>query len=118
MAKVIGFEISSQDPERAIEFYKLVFGWEVEDSNWDYWSIIPETTGEFDAFVGGISKGPSDFPHGTRIQIEVDSIEETLNLAIQHQALILREKMEFDSYYLAYLVDPTGIGIGLIELKR
>lgn len=32
MAKVIGFEISSQDPEKAIEFYKIVFGWDVEDS--------------------------------------------------------------------------------------
>ncbi|MCT1576116.1 hypothetical protein M3E13_07480 [Oceanobacillus kimchii] len=118
MAKVIGFEISSQDPKKAIEFYKMVFSWEVEDSNWNYWSIIPDTIGETGAFVGGISKGPGDFPHGTRIQIEVDSIDETLSLALQHQALIVREKMEFENYYLAYIVDPTGIGIGLIEFKQ
>ncbi len=33
-------------------------------------------------------------------------------------ATILREKMEFDDFYLAYLVDPTGIGIGLIQHKN
>ncbi|WP_307398036.1 VOC family protein [Bacillus horti] len=62
---------------------------------------------------GGISKGPSDFPHGTRIQIEVDSIDSTISKSVALGAQVAREKMEFDEYYLAYLVDPMGIGIGL-----
>ena len=35
MAKVIGFELNSQDPEKAAEFYSNVFGWEIEELNWD-----------------------------------------------------------------------------------
>ncbi|WP_338147461.1 hypothetical protein [Lysinibacillus fusiformis] len=67
---------------------------------------------------GGISKGPSDYPHGIRIQIEVDAIDEVIKPATSNRATILREKMEFDDFYLAYLVDLTGIGIGLIQHKN
>jgi len=66
---------------------------------------------------GGISKGSSDYPHGTRIQIEVQSIDDTLAEAKKHGAVIVREKMEFDDFFLAYLADPTGIGIGIIQKK-
>ncbi|SEV96993.1 hypothetical protein SAMN05192557_1064 [Aliicoccus persicus] len=31
--------------------------------------------------------------------------------------MVIRDKMEFDEFFLAYLVDPTGIGIGLIQKK-
>lgn len=58
------------------------------------------------------------YPHGTRIQIEVDAIDEVIEQATSNVATILREKMEFDDCYLAYLVDLTGIGIGLIQHKN
>ncbi|WP_445491702.1 VOC family protein [Niallia sp. 03133] len=114
--KVIGFELSSQEPEKAIKFYSNVFGWKAAEPNWDYWSI---STGEEESIGinGGIGKGPSDHPHGTRIQIQVDSIDEAITKAKENGAVILRDKMEFDDFYLAYLVDPTGIGFGLIQNK-
>ncbi|MDQ0175450.1 putative enzyme related to lactoylglutathione lyase [Bacillus chungangensis] len=31
--------------------------------------------------------------------------------------MVVRDKMEFDEFYLAYLVDPTGNGIGLVQYK-
>ncbi len=37
--------------------------------------------------------------------------------AKENGATILRDKMEFDNFYLAYLVDPTGIGVRLIQYK-
>ncbi|WP_225230050.1 VOC family protein [Ureibacillus galli] len=78
------------------------------------WSI---STCQREGIIGGISKGPSDYPHGTRIQIEVDSIDEAVKKAIENGAKVVREKMEFDDFYLSYLVDPVGIGIGLYEKK-
>ena len=48
-----------------------------------------------------------DFPHGTRIQIEVEAIDEVIAQAKHNGATILRDKMAFDDFYLAYLVDPT-----------
>ncbi len=113
MGKVIGFEMSSQEPEKAIEFYSNVFDWKFASPEWDYWAV--HTNGEMS---GGISKGPSDYPHGTRIQIEVDAIDDSIKKAVEHGAQIVRDKMEFDSFYLAYLVDPTGIGFGLIQNKK
>ena len=112
--KVVGFELSSQEPEKAAAFYSNVFGWEVSEPKWDYQEV---TTGHDDGIGGGISKGPHDYPHGTRIQIEVVSIDETISAAKKNGAMVVREKMEFDQFYLAYMVDPTGVGIGLIEKK-
>lgn len=116
MGRVIGFELSSQEPEKAVEFYSKVFGWEAAEPHWDYWAV---TTGK-DAnpgINGGIGKGPNDYPHGTRIQIEVDSIDDALSKAKDCGAMIVREKMEFNDFYLAYLVDPTGLGFGLVQKK-
>lgn len=116
MARVIGFEMSSQDPEKAAAFYSKVFGWEVGEPRWGYW---PVTTGSGDklGIDGGISKGPSDYPHGTRMLLEVDSIDTAIIEAQQNGAMIVREKMEFEDFYLAYLVDPVGNGFGLQEKK-
>ncbi|WP_077625120.1 VOC family protein [Sediminibacillus massiliensis] len=113
MGKVVGFEISSQEPEKAVAFYSKVFGWKVEEPKWDYRAISTEGTG----INGGISKGPYDYPHGTRIQIEVEDIEEAISRAKDNGAMVVREKMDFDGFYLAYLVDPTGNGIGLIQKR-
>ncbi|MFJ8067152.1 VOC family protein [Psychrobacillus sp. NPDC096426] len=61
------------------------------------------------------SEKENDSPHGTRIQIEVDSIDEAICKAKNNGAMIIRDKMEFDDFYLAYLIDPVGIGFGLIQ---
>lgn len=116
MGRVVGFELSCQDPEKAAEFYSKVFGWEIAEPQWDFWAVI--TGGEDQPGInGGIGKGPNDYPHGTRIQIEVDSIDEAIANATNNGAMIVLEKMEFDDFYLAYLVDPVGLGIGLIQKK-
>lgn len=116
MGRVIGFEMSSQEPNKAVKFYSEIFGWSTDEPNWDYW---PVTTGsaEQEGINGGIGKGPHDFPHGTRIQIEVEEIDDTIRRAVDSGAMIVRGKMEFDDFYLAYLVDPVGNGIGLIQKK-
>lgn len=116
VGKVVGFELSSQAPEKAVEFYSNVFGWEFAEPQWDYWELMPNNSGH-SGLSGGISKGPNDYPHGTRIQIEVDSIDEAISSSVKHGAMVVREKMEFDDFYLAYLVDPTGLGFGLIQKK-
>lgn len=116
MGRVVLFELSSQDPERAANFYSSVFGWKIAEPNWGYHSV---TTGNDDkpGINGGISMGANDFPHGTRIQIEVENIDEAINKSVELGAQVVRGKMEFDNFYLAYLVDPVGNGIGLIQNK-
>ena len=56
MGRVIGFELNSQEPEKAAEFYAKVFGWEVAPPNWEYRAV---TTGDDknSGINGGIAKG-------------------------------------------------------------
>lgn len=117
LARVVLFEMNSQDPERAAAFYSEVFGWKTSTPNWGY---HPVSTGsdKNKGIDGGISLGPSDYPHGTRIQIEVENIDESLQKSIESGAQVVRDKMEFDGFFLAYLVDPVGIGFGLIQYKK
>ncbi|MGM0835890.1 MAG: VOC family protein [Bacillota bacterium] len=115
MNRVVGFEFSSREPEITTKFFEDVFGWEIGEPNYEYWPVV---TGKgANVMSGGIAKGPEDHPHGTRIQIEVDSIDETLAIAKVRGAEVVREKMEFETFYLAYLKEPTGIDVGLIEQK-
>ncbi|KIL49098.1 VOC family protein [Jeotgalibacillus campisalis] len=116
MGKVMGFELNSEHPERLITFYSTVFGWQVGDSRWGY-SPVQTGSEENRGIDGGIAKGPEEFPHGTRIQVQVDSIDSTLEEAKRHGAQNISEKMEFEEFYLAYFTDPEGLGIGLIEKK-
>lgn len=40
MGRVIGFELNSQEPEKAVQFYSKVFGWKVAEP---YWIFILQT---------------------------------------------------------------------------
>ncbi|MFS0562376.1 VOC family protein [Terribacillus sp. 179-K 1B1 HS] len=108
--KVVGFELNSQDPAKAASFYANVFGWEIGEPNWGYQEVKADG-----GIGGGISKGPHDFPHGTRIQIEVEDLDKAIQAAKEEGAVVVREKMDFESFHLAYLVDPVGVGIGLVQ---
>ncbi|MFE5321499.1 VOC family protein [Paenibacillus sp. NPDC056579] len=54
MGKVAGFELNSQDTDKATEFYSNVFGWEVSEPSRGYCTV---STG---GISGGITKGPHD----------------------------------------------------------
>ncbi|QYR23509.1 hypothetical protein KZ483_11685 [Paenibacillus sp. sptzw28] len=116
MGRMVSFELSSQNPDLAAKFYSSVFGWKVGEPNWGYHPVITGT--ESAGIDGGISVGPTDFPHGTRITIEVDDIDAAIENAKQNGANVLRPKMDFAEFYLAYMIDPVGIGFGLIQPKK
>ena len=76
MSRVIHFDLSADNPERAARFYKSVFGWKVE--KWqgpsDYWLI---TTGDETepGITGGVAARmkPNDT---TAVVFDVASIDE------------------------------------------
>ena len=49
MSRVVHFEIHAENPERAVSFYRDVFGWEVED--WSEFAGMP---------YFGVKTGPQD----------------------------------------------------------
>ncbi len=43
MSRVVNFEISTNDPERAVKFYGNVFKWKIEKHDpYEYWQITTE----------------------------------------------------------------------------
>lgn len=117
MNRVIAFEISSQDAEKQSKFYAEVFGWELGQPNWGYYPAKtgPSTEPGID---GGVAQGPSHFPVGVRLQIQVDSIDASISKAVENGATVVQEKMDFGDFALAYIVDPLGVQYGLIENKK
>ena len=86
MGRLVHFEIHAEDPERAIEFYKAVFGWGVTkwDGPVDYWLLDTgeeEKPGINGAIMRRIESGkpasaPGDAPNAFICTVEVDSIDE------------------------------------------
>lgn len=76
MSRVIHFDLSAEDPERAAHFYKRVFDWEVEkwQGPWDYW-LIKNAAGDGPGITGGIASRiePADT---TAVIIDVSSVDE------------------------------------------
>ena len=70
MPRVIHFEISADDPQRAADFYTKIFGWEIK--KWpgpqDYWLV---TTGPNDkpGINGGLFKRQGPVGHVNTIDV-------------------------------------------------
>lgn len=74
MPRVVYFEFTADDPERAATFYRNVFGWSAVkwDGPEDYWSII--TGEESEAGInGGMMRRREGSPNATT-SIEVESL--------------------------------------------
>ena len=119
MPKVVPFEILADKPERAVEFYKKVFGWKInrwEESS-DYW-LVDAGPEEEPGINGAITKRPDK--DSVYIIINVPSIDEYLKKIIDAGGGIISPKEEIPNIgYSAYFRDTEGNVIGLFEeLKR
>jgi predicted enzyme related to lactoylglutathione lyase len=86
MSRVVHFEIQAENPERAVNFYRDVFGWVVED--WSDFAGVPYfgvKTGESDAMGidGAIMKRPGANPEvggmvaGAVITVGIEDFDRT-----------------------------------------
>ncbi len=115
MPRVVHFEISSDDPEKAIEFYKKTFGWEFRkwEGPMEYWHITTgdESTPGIDG--GLIKKGPQNIDANT---INVDDVDNALKKVEEHGGTIIEPKTAIPGVgYLAYFKDPDGNIFGLMK---
>ena len=124
MPKVIHFEIVADNPERAMKFYKEVFGWEFNkwDGPQDYWLV---KTGEDSqrGINGGLTPKTNEGSGNTggRItnSIDVPSIDEFSNKISMEGGKVLSPKMPIPGVgYLAICEDTEGISFGIIQYDR
>ena len=116
MARVIHFEIAADDPERAADFYRKVFGWKVEkwEGPMEYWVI---TTGPKDepGIDGGLGRRTTP-GSGTENTIGVDSVDEVVQKVVGQGGKVTSAKHAVPGVgWLAYCVDTEGNQFGLMQ---
>jgi uncharacterized protein len=115
IAQIRFFEIPSSDFNRAIDFYRNVFDFEIEPFDWEN-EKMAMISGEP---VGGCifhSEGFMPSKDGVIISFEVDDIETILVKAVNNGGKIVMEKCKIQSDnlgYCGYFIDCEGNRIGL-----
>ncbi len=91
MSRVVHFEIPADDPERAVEFYKKVFGWKIDkwEGPMDYWLV---KTGEDDEMGINGAIMPKEFGDKVRNTIAVESLDEAIKKIEAQGGKMLTEK--------------------------
>jgi len=123
MARVGHFEIHADDPQRAINFYQTVFGWQFNkwEGPQEYWLI---KTGESDCpgIDGGLLKRMGPPPtEGQAVNAYVCTIvstalDEELNQALSNGGSIAVPKMAIPGVgWLAYFKDTEGNIFGIMQ---
>src|SRR5215213_6852998 len=115
MSRVIHFELAADNPERAVQFYSKVFGWQI--NKWegqDYWLV---TTGE--SSTPGIDGAimPRDPQRPPIVNtIGVDSLDDSVAMTAANGGTVLEPKMPIPGVgYFAYCLDTEGNPFGLMQ---
>ncbi|CEL24527.1 SRPBCC domain-containing protein [Methanobacterium formicicum] len=116
MPKVIHFEIPAEEPERAVEFYRKVFGWKIDKwaGEFDYWLV--EAGEEDEPGINGAIK-PKEFGSMISDVISIDSYDEFARKIEAEGGQMLTEKMTIpDMGYTGSFQDTEGNVMGIIEV--
>ncbi len=115
MPRVVHFEFVVDDPDRAIQFYTDVFGWEI--SKWDgpqeYWLV---RTGPSEQ--PGIDGGFMLRQEGMQVvnTIDVDSVDTFLERISARGGQVVVPKMAVPQVgYMAYCTDTEGNLFGIMQ---
>jgi predicted enzyme related to lactoylglutathione lyase len=121
MPRVVHFEIHAEEPERAVQFYRAVFGWEI--SKWEgpqeYWLIKTGPDGT-PGINGGLLRrhGPID---GQAViayvcTIDVPALDEYLQKMAAHGGTQVLPRMAIPGVgWLAYAKDTEGNIFGMMQ---
>jgi uncharacterized protein len=114
------FEIQSSNPEREIEFYKSVFGWEFHKEislPIKYYRI------ETGSINGGLLKRPVQVPpieFGTNAyvcSIQVENFDKTCELILKHGGIEALSKFAVPGRcWQGYFIDPDNNTFGIFEV--
>ncbi|WKG04979.1 VOC family protein [Mycolicibacterium sp. HK-90] len=121
--RVVHFEVPFSDGERAKNFYREVFGWQVNEyPEMDYTGVatgpVAETgmPAEPGYIGGGMFERRPEYPKGPVITIDVPSIDEALSTIRSKGGEQVGEKIAVGEMgFAAYFTDPEGNVLGLWE---
>ena len=109
MGSVTHFEIYAEEPSKVAEFYRRLFGWQVDKApGIDYWRI---QTGATDAAIcsGGLTYRPIPGPRSWVHYVSVASLDESIAQVQRLGGAILRPKTAVPkTAWYAVVSDPEG----------
>jgi predicted enzyme related to lactoylglutathione lyase len=110
---VVHFEIASPNLERASEFYRELFDWEIGDEEIDGYRLVRTAEG---SIGGGLLRAPEGvFPYVT-IYAAVDDLRATLQRAEELGGKMVVEPMPIPGVgSFAMFQDPDGVIVGIVE---
>jgi predicted enzyme related to lactoylglutathione lyase len=119
MSRVIHFDLSADNPERAAEFYRSVFNWKV--NKWegpeDYW-LIQTGTEEEPGVTGGVAGRikPNDT---TAVVFDVESVDRAAKKVLDSGGIIREEKKAIPGVgYLIMCKDTEGNTFGIMQIDE
>lgn len=117
MARVVHFEIPVDNPDRALDFYGKLFGWQFQKfpGPQDYWVV---TTGpaEQPGINGGIMRRPKGPAAATVNTVQVDDLDASVRAAEANGGKNVVPRMAIPGVgYLAYCADPEGNVFGIMQ---
>ncbi len=119
MARVYHFEIPADDPERAIAFYRDVFGWMIQKKlapNEEYWLVM--TGGRDEAGINGGIKRRARTTDRAIPHIEVESLEDTSKQIVSNGGTVVSERISVKGTgYLMYCLDCEGNTFAIVEKR-
>ncbi|MEK6955984.1 MAG: VOC family protein [Nanoarchaeota archaeon] len=129
MNRVVHFEIQVEDPERAISFYKKIFGWDFikwEGSPSPYWMIMTADKDSKDPGInGGLLTRPCPAPapeQGTNAfvcTIQVDDFDETEKKIKAAGGIVAMPKFAIHGMaWQGYFLDTEGNTFGVHQTDK
>lgn len=116
MWRVNHFDVSADDPHRAMDFYTNVFGWQFQkwDGPFDYWLIM---TGDQDdpGINGGIAKREDPSARVMNF-IDVPSVDDMSDRVIRYGGQMIQDKQTIPGIgYFIIIQDTENNMYGLME---
>jgi hypothetical protein len=127
MNRVVHFEIQADNIERAIKFYRDIFGWQIEQWGQEkYWMIM---TADKDSKEPGINGGllprPAKTPgkeQGTNAfacTVDVENFDATAEKILKAGGVVAMPKMAIPGMaWQGYFLDTEGNVFGLHQLDK
>jgi predicted enzyme related to lactoylglutathione lyase len=115
MPRVVHFEVSADDLDRARKFYGDVFGWSFQDWNGGEYVLVKTGEDGEPGINGGIFKRPDQMT-GHINTIDVPSLDEYTEKVTGSGGTLMMPKMAIPGVgWLAYFKDTEGSMFGLME---
>ena len=123
---VVHFEIYADDPDKLSDFYKTMFGWDIQPMpNMDYRWVKTSATNEQGmpttpgAINGGLMKRPMPEAKFWVNYVNVESVDEAAKKASSLGAVVHKPKTAVPGMgYFAILSDPQGNPFGVWQTDR